>query len=107
MGSRLAYHPIHYDHEVKLTVDLLSPKHLIILLVIVLLVFGTKKIKTIGSDLGSAVRGFKDSMREAEQEPPPSEQAATPHDAKQIAGSEKPAEKVAEKARETDKATHV
>ncbi len=88
--------------------DLLSPRHLIILLVIVLLIFGTKKLKTIGSDLGSAVRGFKDSMREAEQDTPPSDQSATPRDTKQIASSEKPAEKVAEKATsEKDKATHV
>jgi sec-independent protein translocase protein TatA len=49
-------------------VDLFAPRHLLIVLVIVLLVFGTKKLKSIGSDLGSAVRGFKDSMREAEQD---------------------------------------
>ncbi|MGB6450218.1 MAG: twin-arginine translocase TatA/TatE family subunit [Steroidobacteraceae bacterium] len=85
--------------------DIFSPRHLLILLVIVLLVFGTKKIKSIGADLGSAVRGFKDSMREAEDTPP--EQSATPQDAKQLGSSEKPAEKVAEKAAPaTDKATH-
>ena len=48
--------------------DLFSPKHLLIILVIVLLVFGTKKLKTIGSDLGAAVRGFKKSMNEGESE---------------------------------------
>ena len=36
--------------------DLFSPRHLIIILVVVLLVFGTKKLRTIGSDLGAAVR---------------------------------------------------
>jgi sec-independent protein translocase protein TatA len=46
--------------------DLFAPRHLLIILVIVLLVFGTKKLKTIGSDLGAAVRGFKDSMRSGE-----------------------------------------
>lgn len=35
---------------------------LLIVLVIVVLLFGTKKLKNIGSDLGGAVKGFKDSM---------------------------------------------
>ena len=48
--------------------DLFSPRHLIIILVVVLLVFGTKKLRTIGSDLGAAVRGFKKSMNEGDQE---------------------------------------
>jgi sec-independent protein translocase protein TatA len=43
--------------------DLFAPRHLLIILAMVLLVFGTKKLKTIGADLGAAVRGFKDSMR--------------------------------------------
>ena len=38
--------------------------HWLIVLVIVLLVFGTKKLKNLGSDLGGAVRGFKDGMKE-------------------------------------------
>ena len=38
--------------------------HWLIVLVIVLLVFGTKKLKNIGSDLGGAVKGFKDGMKE-------------------------------------------
>ena len=41
----------------------LSIWHWLIVLVIVVLVFGTKKLGTIGSDLGSAVKGFKDGMR--------------------------------------------
>jgi len=41
----------------------LSIWHWLIVLLIVMLVFGTKKLKTIGSDLGSAVKGFKDGMR--------------------------------------------
>ncbi len=48
--------------------DLFSPRHLLIILVVVLLVFGTKKLRTIGSDLGAAVRGFKKSMSEGDQE---------------------------------------
>ena len=42
----------------------LSIWHWLIVLVIVLLVFGTKKLKNIGSDLGGAVKGFKEGMRE-------------------------------------------
>lgn len=45
----------------------LSTTHLIILLVIVVLLFGTKKLKNIGSDLGSAVKGFKDGMKEGDK----------------------------------------
>ena len=38
--------------------------HWLIVLLIVVLVFGTKKLKNMGSDLGSAVKGFKDGMRD-------------------------------------------
>ena len=38
--------------------------HWLVVLVIVLLVFGTKKLRNIGSDLGGAVKGFKDGMKE-------------------------------------------
>jgi sec-independent protein translocase protein TatA len=41
-------------------------KHLIVVLLVVLLVFGAKKLRTIGSDLGAAVRGFKQSVNEGE-----------------------------------------
>lgn len=37
---------------------------LLIVLVIILLVFGTKKLKNLGSDLGGAIKGFKDAMDE-------------------------------------------
>jgi sec-independent protein translocase protein TatA len=43
-------------------------KHLIVVLLVVLLVFGAKKLRTIGSDLGAAVRGFKQSVNEGENE---------------------------------------
>ena len=42
----------------------LSIWHWLIVLVIVLLVFGTKKLRNIGSDLGGAVKGFKDGMKD-------------------------------------------
>ena len=54
--------------------------HWVILLIIVLVIFGTKKLRNIGADLGGAVRGFKDGMREgggdksAEATMPPSPQ---------------------------------
>ena len=43
-------------------------RELLVILVIVLVVFGAKKLKTIGSDLGAAVRGFKKSMNEGDAE---------------------------------------
>ena len=41
--------------------------HWLIVLVIILLVFGTKKLRNIGSDLGGAVKGFKDGMKPGEE----------------------------------------
>ena len=37
-------------------------KELLIILVIIVLLFGTKKLKSLGTDLGSAIKGFKKSM---------------------------------------------
>ena len=37
--------------------------HWVIVLVIVLLIFGTKKLRNVGSDLGGAVKGFMDGMK--------------------------------------------
>ena len=42
--------------------------HWVIVLVIVMLVFGTKKLRNIGSDLGGAVKGFKEGMKEGGSE---------------------------------------
>jgi sec-independent protein translocase protein TatA len=44
----------------------LSIWHWLIVLLIVALVFGTKKLRNIGTDLGGAVKGFKEGMKEAE-----------------------------------------
>jgi sec-independent protein translocase protein TatA len=41
--------------------------HWLIVLVIVMLVFGTKKLRNIGTDLGGAVKGFKDGMKTPEE----------------------------------------
>ena len=41
--------------------------HWLIVLLVVVLIFGTKKLKNIGSDLGSAVKGFKDGVKGANE----------------------------------------
>jgi sec-independent protein translocase protein TatA len=41
-----------------------STTHLIIFLVIIVVIFGTKKLRNMGSDLGGAVKGFKDGMKD-------------------------------------------
>lgn len=51
--------------------------HWLIVLVIVLLVFGTKKLRNIGSDLGGAVKGFKDGMKEGDKAEGSAQQIAT------------------------------
>ena len=43
-------------------------KELLVILAIALLVFGAKKLKTIGQDLGGAVKGFKKAMNEGDEE---------------------------------------
>ena len=55
----------------------LSTTHLIIFLVIIVLIFGTKKLKNIGADLGGAVKGFKDGMKDGSTEKPAEAPAAT------------------------------
>ena len=47
----------------------LSIWHWLIVLVIVVLVFGTGKLKNMGKDLGGAIKGFKDGMKEGEEAP--------------------------------------
>ncbi len=45
--------------------------HWLVVLVIVVLVFGTKKLKNIGADLGGAVKGFKDGLKDGNSDVPP------------------------------------
>lgn len=40
--------------------------HWLIVLIIIMLIFGTKKLRNIGSDLGGAVKGFKEGMKDAD-----------------------------------------
>ena len=52
--------------------------HWLIVLLIVMLIFGTKKLRNMGADLGGAVRGFKDGMREGGEKPGDSPAGAAP-----------------------------
>ncbi|MDE2366612.1 MAG: Sec-independent protein translocase subunit TatA [Betaproteobacteria bacterium] len=56
----------------------LSIWHWLIVLLVVVLVFGTKKLRNLGSDLGGAVKGFKEGMKTADEEelPPPAPQTS-------------------------------
>lgn len=68
---------------------------LLILLAIVVLLFGTKKLRNIGGDLGGAVKGFKSAMKDGEDE----------QDQKRLADDEQPKnEQQAEQNKEKDKA---
>ena len=49
---------------------------LLIVLLIVLLLFGTKRLRNIGSDLGGAIRGFRKGMNDAEQDDEEAEDAS-------------------------------
>ena len=56
--------------------------HWLIVLLIVVMVFGTKKLKNIGSDLGGAVKGFKEGMKDGGADPAEKADATS-----QVAGS--------------------
>ena len=58
----------------------LSIWHWLIVLLVVVLIFGTKKLRNIGQDLGGAVKGFKDGMKTPDGAEPPAESS------QQIAG---------------------
>ena len=48
--------------------DMFDSKMLLVILAIALVVFGTKRLRSIGSDLGAAVKGFKQAMNDGETE---------------------------------------
>jgi sec-independent protein translocase protein TatA len=52
--------------------------HWLIVLLVVVLIFGTKKLRNMGSDLGGAVKGFKDGMKSGEDEKPVQAKAEIP-----------------------------
>ena len=59
---------------------LLQPSHLLIVLVVALFIFGPKKLPELGQGLGKGIRSFKDSMRQATEEPEKVETPAPPTD---------------------------
>src|SRR5450631_802444 len=48
--------------------DMFDSKMLLVILAIALVIFGTKRLRSIGSDLGAAVKGFKQAMNDGESE---------------------------------------
>ena len=62
---------LRHEHEVHRGdgLDVVERQHVVVL-VIVALIFGTKKLRNIGGDLGGAVKGFKDGMKEANSDKP-------------------------------------
>jgi len=49
----------------------LSVTHLLVVLAIVIVVFGTKRLRNIGADLGGAIKGFRTAIKEGEEENKP------------------------------------
>jgi sec-independent protein translocase protein TatA len=66
----------------------LSIWHWLIVLLVVVLIFGTKKLRNIGQDLGGAVKGFKEGMKTGDASADPSAPGTppTPSSGQQIAG---------------------
>lgn len=64
---------------------------LLIILAIILLLFGTKKLRNLGSDLGGAIKGFKNSLKDSEEK---KEEASPPleHEAKPMQNVQKDSE---------------
>lgn len=71
---------------------MISTGQIIVILVVVLLLFGTKRLRNIGSDVGAAIKGFKKSMSEGEQDaqqkPPADQQPGRVIDNNEVARSE-------------------
>jgi sec-independent protein translocase protein TatA len=63
--------------------------HWLIVLLVVVLIFGTKKLRNIGTDLGGAVRGFKDGMKAEEDKSPASKAEIPPSTGQTIEGEVK------------------
>lgn len=67
----------------------LSISHLILLLVVVVLIFGTSKLRNMGSDLGGALRDFKKGLNGSDEQPQPKLQADAPPPASAQTSDEK------------------
>ncbi len=64
----------------------LSIWHWLIVLLVVVLIFGTKKLRNVGQDLGGAVKGFKDGMKSSDGEPTPGADPAPAQSSAQLGG---------------------
>lgn len=72
-------------------------KHWIVILIVVILIFGTKRLKNLGSDLGETVKGFRKAMNSEEDTPAPQQPAN--EQLKQAQTIDAQAQKVEEPAR--------
>lgn len=72
----------------------ISIPQLLIILLITALLFGTKKLKNIGTDLGAALKGFKKAMREDDPEDEPRLQSRTGGESRESASTRKDEEQV-------------
>jgi sec-independent protein translocase protein TatA len=76
----------------------ISVWQLLIILVIVVLLFGTKKLRSLGGDLGSAIRSFKSSLKDGEQDKDDKDDQQLGHEA-----GDKPQQHTTHKEKDTDK----
>ena len=63
--------------------------HWLIVLLVVILVFGTKKLRNLGADLGNAVKGFKEGMKSEEEKPAQAKAEIPPSTGQTIEGEAK------------------
>ncbi len=61
---------------------------LLILLAVVILIFGTKKLKNVGGDLGSAIKGFKSAVKDGDAEADAAKQEKVAQDSAETADTE-------------------
>ena len=83
-------HRIFYIYQRGKTMGGISIWQLLIIVAIVVLLFGTKKLRTLGSDLGESVKGFKKAMQD---EPKDAEFKSLKHDEETAATKENAKEK--------------
>lgn len=74
---------------------------LLIILVIIVLLFGTKRLRNIGTDLGSAIRGFRNSIKEHEAAPEQEDAAFTAEPRRDAVAAPQPVTPTAPTAAET------
>jgi sec-independent protein translocase protein TatA len=55
----------------------LSVTHLLVVLAIVIVVFGTKRLRNIGTDLGGAIKGFRSAIKDGEENKPSEDKGET------------------------------